>query len=53
MSATQSQSQVISHGSGEAAPAVPSAEIDASCRAPLLFLFVSAAVWLLAGSSWG
>src|SRR5580698_8392987 len=50
MSATHSQSQAISHGNGEAVPAVPSAEIDASCRLPLLFLFVSAAVWLLIGS---
>jgi cytochrome c oxidase cbb3-type subunit 1 len=47
MSATHSQS--VSHGNDNAAPAVPSAEIDASCR-PVLLLFISAAMWLLAGS---
>jgi cytochrome c oxidase cbb3-type subunit 1 len=50
MNATHSSLQAISHGDAEAVPMVPSAEIDASCRLPLLFLFVSAAVWLLAGS---
>ncbi len=53
MSATHSQSQAISHDNSEAVPAVPSAEIDASCRLALLFLFVSAAVWLLVGSILG
>lgn len=53
MNATQSSSQAISPGSGDAAPAISSAEIDASCRLPLLFLFVSAAVWLLLGSLFG
>jgi cytochrome c oxidase cbb3-type subunit 1 len=53
MNATHSSSQAISPDSGDAAPAVSSAEIDASCRLPLLFLFVSAAVWLLVGSIFG
>lgn len=51
MSAISSPSQSIATGSGNAAPPVPPAEIDASCRAPLLLLFVSAAVWLLVGSA--
>lgn len=36
-----------------AAPTATSAEIDASCRAPLLLLFVSAALWLPAASGFG
>ncbi len=50
MSAIPSPSQPVATGSGDAAPPVSSAEIDASCRAPLIFLFVSAAAWLLIGS---
>jgi len=53
MSATHSPSQSISHSNGDAAPAVPSVEIDASCRAPLLLMFASAAIWLLIGSLLG
>ena len=34
-------------------PAVPSAEIDASCRAPVLLLFISGAAWLLIASVFG
>ena len=30
---------------------VPAAEIDASCRAPLLLLFVSGAIWLFVGTA--
>lgn len=50
MSAIPSPSQSVATSNGNAAPPVPPAEIDASCRAPLLLLFVSAAVWLLVGS---
>lgn len=32
-----------------AAPRVPTAEIDASCRAPVLLLFICGLVWLLIG----
>src|SRR5438034_7058519 len=34
-----------------ALPPITAAEIDASCRLPLLVLFVSAAVWLVIGSA--
>src|SRR6202000_2376894 len=47
MSAISSPSQPISSGGGHAAPV---AEIDASCRAPVLILFASALAWLLIGS---
>ncbi len=50
MSAIPSPSQSVATGSGNAAPPVSPVEIDASCRFPLLLLFVSAAVWLLIGS---
>jgi cytochrome c oxidase cbb3-type subunit 1 len=50
MNATNPSSQVISPDSGDAAPALSSAEVDASCRLPLLMLFISAAVWLVIGS---
>src|SRR5579859_3587768 len=52
MSAISSTSQTI-HSSDQAAPAVPPLEIDASCRAPLLFMFASAAVWLVIASVLG
>src|SRR5690349_11993235 len=50
MNATHPSSQAISPDSGDVAPALSSAEVDASCRLPLLMLFVSAAVWLVVGS---
>ena len=50
MSAIHPTAQPVSAGDGNAAPPVPSAEIDASCRAPVLLLFVSAAAWLLLGT---
>ena len=50
MNATNPSSQAISPDSGDAAPVLLSAEVDASCRLPLLFLFVNAAVWLVIGS---
>ena len=49
MSAIPSPSQSGAIG-GNAEPPATDAEIDSSCRAPLLFLFVSAAAWLLIGS---
>src|SRR5258706_571291 len=53
MSATSSPSQSISIGGSSAAATVSSAEIDASCRAPVLLLFLSSAGWLLAASILG
>ena len=53
MSAISSSSQSISTGNGDAVDAVPVAEIDASCRAPVLLLFLGAAIWLLIGSVLG
>jgi cytochrome c oxidase cbb3-type subunit I len=53
MSATSPQSQPISEGSPDALPPLPAAEVDASCGAPLLLLFLSAAAWLVAGSVLG
>ncbi len=53
MSAISSPSQPISTGDGKAAAPVPAAEIDASCRVPVLFLFLAALAWLLAGSVLG
>src|SRR6266478_9081585 len=50
MSAIHSTGQPVSVGDGNAAPPVPSVEIDASCRVPVLLLFVSSAAWLLLGS---
>lgn len=51
MSAIPSTSQPLATSSGDAPPPVSYEEIDESCRGPLLFLFVSAAVWLLIGSA--
>ena len=53
MSAISSPAQPVSTGGGGIVPPEPDAEIDASCRTPVLFLFVSAAVWLLIGSIFG
>ncbi|MDB6108405.1 MAG: rane protein, partial [Pedosphaera sp.] len=53
MSATSSPSQSISIGGSPAVATVSSAEVDVSCRAPLLLLFLSAAGWLLAASVLG
>ena len=39
--------------SGPIEPPVPSAEIDASCRVPVMVLFVSAAIWALVASAFG
>jgi cytochrome c oxidase cbb3-type subunit 1 len=48
MSAILSPSQLTPAGSGK--PILPVSEIDASCRVPVLLLFVSAAIWLLISS---
>jgi cytochrome c oxidase cbb3-type subunit 1 len=48
MSAQPTPSQPVSPV--DVAPPVPATEIDASCRIPLLLLFVSAAAWLVVGS---
>src|SRR5258708_6364974 len=53
MSAISSPSQSVSSASGNGAPQISSLEIDASCRAPVLLLFVSAVLWLLVGSVLG
>ena len=50
MSAIPSPSPAVSHAAPSIAPAAP-AEIDVSCRAPVLFLFASAAVWLVIASA--
>jgi cytochrome c oxidase cbb3-type subunit 1 len=53
MSAISSTAQPVAEGDAAALPPIAAAEIDASCRAPLMLLFVSAALWLLAGSVLG
>jgi cytochrome c oxidase cbb3-type subunit 1 len=54
MSAISSPAQpVAGDNTGTGRPPVAVAEIDASCRAPVLLLFVSAALWLLAASVLG
>jgi len=51
MSAVSSQSPSTLAGSNAATPVpVSPAQIDASCRLPLVVLFLGAAVWLLLGS---
>ena len=44
-------SQPVNQPASVATPHGTAAEIDASCRFPLLLLFLSAAVWLVIGSS--
>src|ERR1017187_4960852 len=52
MSDTSFPSQPSSTGTqGIACPPIASADIDASCRLPLVVLFLCAAVWLLIGSA--
>ena len=52
MSDTSSPSQPSSPGAqGPAYPPIAPADIDASCRLPLVVLFLSAAVWLVIGSA--
>jgi len=54
MSEISSPSQLNPGGGGGQADAPePVLEIEASCRAPVLLLFVSALVWLLVGSVFG
>src|SRR4051794_22997561 len=53
MSATSSTKQPISTDDGNVIKPVPGVEIDASCRLPVMLLFVSAAVWLLLASVFG
>lgn len=50
MSANPSTARSASTYSG---PGIPAADIDASCRAPLLFLFVKASGWLVIASIFG
>ena len=50
MSAIHPTAQPVSAGDDNAAPPASSAEIDASCRIPVLLLLVKAASWLLLGS---
>jgi cytochrome c oxidase cbb3-type subunit I len=47
---SSSKTQVMSADQGNEARGITSVEIDVSCRAPVLLLFISAAVWLLIGS---
>ena len=53
MSATSSSSQSAGIGDGPTASPVPASEIDASCRGPVLLLFLSAVVWLVIASVFG
>jgi cytochrome c oxidase cbb3-type subunit 1 len=53
MSATSSSSQPISAGVSQGPSPVAASEIDASCRCPVLSLFVHAAFWLLVASVLG
>ncbi|HWV98386.1 MAG TPA: cbb3-type cytochrome c oxidase subunit I [Candidatus Acidoferrum sp.] len=46
-----SSTQSTATGAPSAGSVIASAEIDLSCRVPLLILFLSAAVWLLVGSA--
>jgi cytochrome c oxidase cbb3-type subunit 1 len=50
MSAPSSQPEPVAAGQTRAEPGVSVTEIDASCRLPLLLMFVSAAAWLVIGS---
>src|SRR6266540_3593236 len=49
MSSTASSAPSVSRAA-PAIPPVPPAEIDASCRVPVLFLFACAAIWLVTAS---
>ena len=54
MSEISSPSQPIAaNPGGRVRPPVAPAQIDASCRLPLVVLFLSAAVWLVLGSAFG
>lgn len=53
MSATPSSKRLTSADKDIAIEAVPAVEIDASCRVPVLLLFISAATWLLVASVLG
>jgi cytochrome c oxidase cbb3-type subunit 1 len=54
MSEISSPSQPIAaNPGGRVRPPVAPAQIDASCRLPLVVLFLSAAVWLVIGSAFG
>ena len=54
MSIISTPSQPSSAGTGGAGPSpIATAEIDVSCRLPLVALFLSAAVWLLIASAFG
>ncbi len=44
---------VAATGAGPVAPSVPSPEIDASCRVPVMLLFICAVLWLLTASGFG
>ena len=50
MSAPSSQSEPVVAGQTRVQAGAPLAEIDASCRLPLLVMFLSAAAWLVIGS---
>src|SRR5258706_7101648 len=53
MSASSSPSQSDPVGDTKGVAGASSAEIDISCRAPLLLLFISGAAWLVFGSCLG
>lgn len=53
MSATPFPAQSLPPGDEATSTPVPAAEIDASCRAPILFLLVSAGVWVVISSILG
>jgi cytochrome c oxidase cbb3-type subunit 1 len=53
MSSTPSHAPIVAPDDADLQPPVPAAEIDASCRIPLMFLVVCAALWLVAASLLG
>jgi len=53
MNAVAPKSEPVTTAAPSAASAISLAEINASCRMPLLTMFISAAVWLVIGSAFG
>src|SRR5438552_2650041 len=53
MNATASNPEPVSTGDTKVVPFMSLRETNASCRLPLLVLFVSSAVWLVIGSIFG
>ena len=53
MSAQHTHAQTAPASAAPLPPPVSSAEIDASCRAPVMLLFVSSVSWLLIAAGFG